>query len=188
NFDGGYCGVSTIEENKLNVCYLASYDSFKRFKDIENYRKQVLYKNKFLRDIFEHSRMIFETPLTISQICFDSKEPVFKHIIMIGDTAGLIHPLCGNGMAMAIHSSKIAAELITEFSRNKSISRVHLEREYTRQWKKIFSGRLFAGRLLSAGFNHTGIRKLALGTLTKFPALLTKTIQMTHGKPLPIPQ
>jgi hypothetical protein len=26
---------------------------------------------------------------------------------MIGDTAGLIHPLCGNGMAMAIHSAKI---------------------------------------------------------------------------------
>ncbi|WP_317129550.1 NAD(P)/FAD-dependent oxidoreductase [Flavobacterium zepuense] len=31
---------------------------------------------------------------------------------MIGDTAGLIHPLCGNGMAMALHSAKIAAELV----------------------------------------------------------------------------
>jgi flavin-dependent dehydrogenase len=30
---------------------------------------------------------------------------------MIGDTAGLIHPLCGNGMAMAIHSAKLAAEI-----------------------------------------------------------------------------
>jgi 2-polyprenyl-6-methoxyphenol hydroxylase-like FAD-dependent oxidoreductase len=25
-------------------------------------------------------------------------------MLMIGDTAGLIHPLCGNGMAMAIHA------------------------------------------------------------------------------------
>jgi flavin-dependent dehydrogenase len=26
---------------------------------------------------------------------------------MIGDTAGLITPLCGNGMAMAIHGAKL---------------------------------------------------------------------------------
>jgi flavin-dependent dehydrogenase len=33
---------------------------------------------------------------------------------MIGDTAGLIHPLCGNGM-MAIHSAKLAAENTIHF-------------------------------------------------------------------------
>jgi flavin-dependent dehydrogenase len=30
-----------------------------------------------------------------------------EDMLMIGDTAGLIHPLCGNGMAMAIHSAKL---------------------------------------------------------------------------------
>jgi flavin-dependent dehydrogenase len=35
---------------------------------------------------------------------------------MIGDTAGLIHPLCGNGMAMAIHSAKIVSKLIGTFN------------------------------------------------------------------------
>jgi len=39
--------------------------------------------------------------------------------LMIGDTAGLIHPLCGNGMAMAIHSAKIASELIGDFYANR---------------------------------------------------------------------
>jgi flavin-dependent dehydrogenase len=38
---------------------------------------------------------------------FQQKKKLENHILMIGDTAGLIHPLCGNGMAMAIHSAKI---------------------------------------------------------------------------------
>jgi hypothetical protein len=38
---------------------------------------------------------------------------------MIGDTAGLIHPLCGNGMAMAIHS-KIGYRKYNTFSRKEN--------------------------------------------------------------------
>jgi flavin-dependent dehydrogenase len=38
---------------------------------------------------------------------------------MIGDTA--IHPLCGNGMAMAIHSAKLAAENTIHFLEKRII-------------------------------------------------------------------
>jgi 2-polyprenyl-6-methoxyphenol hydroxylase-like FAD-dependent oxidoreductase len=38
---------------------------------------------------------------------------------MIGDTAGLIHPLCGNGMAMAIHSAKWLQKYNTFSRKNK---------------------------------------------------------------------
>jgi flavin-dependent dehydrogenase len=44
---------------------------------------------------------------------------------MIGDTAGLIHPLCGNGMAMAIHSAKLCRNTI-HFLENR-INRSTLE-------------------------------------------------------------
>ena len=186
NFSGGYCGISKVEDSKLNICYLANFNSFKHFKNIENYQQEVLYKNKFLKTILEDSRMIFETPLTISQICFEPKEPVFDHILMIGDTAALIHPLCGNGMAMAIHSAKIASELLIRFARSKALSRMVMEKEYTKQWKDLFQRRLFAGKILSAVFSNPTIQKLALGTLSKMPALLSRTIKMTHGKPLSI--
>ena len=41
---------------------------------------------------------------------FAPKKPVEEHILMSGDAAGLITPLCGNGMAMAIRSAKILSE------------------------------------------------------------------------------
>jgi len=79
----------------------------------------VLYQNKYLKAIFEHSHRLFESPLSISQLAFGVKEAVLDHVLMIGDTAGLIHPLCGNGMGMAIHSAKICAELLADFFQGK---------------------------------------------------------------------
>jgi flavin-dependent dehydrogenase len=49
---------------------------------------------------------------------------------MVGDSVGMIHPLCGNGMAMAIHSAKILSELLGDFFR-KIESRAALEKKYT---------------------------------------------------------
>lgn len=188
NFSGGYCGVSKIESDKLNVCYLANYQSFKQHKNIDSFQENVLYKNHFLKDIFENSEMIFESPLTIGQISFTAKKPVQNHILMVGDTAGLIHPLCGNGMAMAIHSAKIASELLVDFFNNESYSREELEKNYTKLWNFNFSSRLKTGRILSSVLQNNVLQKIAFSTVTKIPGLLSNIIKSTHGKPISIAQ
>ncbi len=127
--------------------------------------------------------MIFEKPLTISQISFAPKTAVENHVLMMGDTAGLIHPLCGNGMAMAIHSAKLAAEGVTLFL-HKKISREQLEKEYRRQWRKNFSGRLRIGRLLGKLLEHAKVAEIGTGLLMYFPFLLPIIIRKTHGKEL----
>jgi flavin-dependent dehydrogenase len=114
NFEGGYCGVSQVENGNINVCYLANYKSFQQHKSIDAFNKEVLFKNPHLKNIFENSVPVFEQPLTISQVSFSDKTRVQNHILMCGDAAGMIHPLCGNGMAMAIHSAKIASELVID--------------------------------------------------------------------------
>ena len=132
NFNGGYCGVSKVENNIINVCYLADYATFKKYKNIDEYQQNVLYKNIHLKNVFENYQPVFEKPLTISQISFDKKQPVENHILMIGDTAGLIHPMCGNGMAMAIHSAKIASELVLDYHSGKIKSREILKKNMPR--------------------------------------------------------
>ena len=100
NFEGGYCGVSKVETDNINICYLADFKSFKKYKNIDHFNKEVLCKNKFLKDVLNNSELVFEKPLTISQVSFSSKNPVENHILMCGDAAGMIHPLAGNGMGM----------------------------------------------------------------------------------------
>lgn len=186
NFNGGYCGVSKVENDIINICYLADYTTFKQYKNIEEYQQNVLYKNKHLKSVFENSTLLFEKPLTISQISFDKKQAVENHILMIGDTAGLIHPLCGNGMAMAIHSAKIASELILDFYTDKKISRELLEKKYQKEWNKNFGKRLFMGRILARILTHKNITNILVSVAASFPGLLLAIIKQTHGKPIPI--
>ncbi|TKC62217.1 NAD(P)/FAD-dependent oxidoreductase [Pedobacter hiemivivus] len=184
NFKGGYCGVSKVEHNRINICYLADYNSFKAYKNIQDFQENVLCKNPHLRKIFDNSTALFEHPLTISQISFEKKEALHEHILMIGDTAGLIHPLCGNGMAMAIHSAKICAELIIAYLNNKIHSRVLLEQDYVKAWNKNFKTRLLMGRFLSEMIRKEKLFGPMQQLLVNFPSALPLIVKMTHGKPI----
>lgn len=184
NFKGGYCGVSKVENNKINICYLVDYESFKLFKNIDEFQKEIMCKNPNLNAIFEKATLVFEKPLTISQISFEHKSAVENHVVMIGDTAGLIHPLCGNGMAMAIHSAKIASELTIQFLNKTINSRTELEENYTREWNSNFKSRLTLGRYLSKILQREKLTSFLMRILTIFPMLLPKIIKRTHGKPL----
>jgi flavin-dependent dehydrogenase len=182
NFEGGYCGVSKVENNAVNICYLASYESFKKCKNIEDYQNQIVAKNPHLKRIFENSKMLFEVPLTISQISFDKKTTVENHILMIGDTAGLIHPLCGNGMAMAIHSAKLLSELLVDFFDNKIKTREELERKYSIEWNLNFKKRLRIGRILTYILQKRLLFSILMNIMIKFPFLLAFIVKRTHGK------
>ena len=183
NFKGGYCGVSKVENDKINICYLVDYETFKQHKNIEEFQSKVMYKNPHLKPVFENCVLTFEKPLTISQISFEKKETVENHILMIGDTAGLIHPLCGNGMAMAIHSAKIASELIQSFLNNTINSRKELEEKYTQEWNTNFKNRLQAGRFLSKILQNEKLTTFLMQLLVIFPFLMYLIIKKTHGKP-----
>ena len=181
NFNGGYCGVSKVENDIVNICYLASYASFQKYKDIDKYRENVLFENPRLKQLLTNAEMIFYKPLTISQISFDSKLPVENHILMIGDSAGLINPLCGNGMAISIHSAKIASELTLKFLTGE-FSRSTMESEYVRMWNHQFKARLRNGRFLAAMLERKTVSNVALKALQTFPVLLPELIKATHGK------
>lgn len=187
NFKGGYCGVSKVENDEINICYLADFKTFKKFKNTDEYQKQVLYQNPELRLIFENTTPLFNKPMTISQISFDKKQCVENHVLMIGDTAGLIHPLCGNGMAMAIHSAKIASENVAKYLKSEVPSRAQLEKEYAQEWNAQFKSRLQMGRWLGNLLQMQRLSELAMRLMALFPSLLPKIIRRTHGKPITAP-
>jgi flavin-dependent dehydrogenase len=188
NFEGGYCGVSKVEGGRINVCYLASYKAFKPYKNIEQFERQVVRQNPHLDLVFEDFEPLFPKPLSISQVSFASKSLVDRHLLMSGDAAGMIHPLCGNGMGMAISSAYLLAPLIADFLNGKSAgNRVVLEERYQKQWKKTFGKRLAAGHFFSNVFNSDKLFEYSIAALSLFPMILPFFIRQTHGEPLSVP-
>lgn len=182
NFTGGYGGLSKTETGAVNFCYLASYESFRKERNIANFNANVVAKNPFLASFLRDAKPIFKEPLSIAQIAFHQKSAVENHILMCGDTAGLIHPLCGNGMAMAIHSAKIASEGIVEYLNSTDRNRSQLEFDYTKKWNRTFSRRLWTGRNLQSLLLREKLSALAVQTAIKSPVLLRALIKNTHGK------
>ncbi|WP_188373142.1 NAD(P)/FAD-dependent oxidoreductase [Winogradskyella haliclonae] len=186
NFKGGYCGMSKVENGNINLCYITNYEAFKKYKDIETFQEEVLFKNMALKEVFKNSKPKFEKPLAISQISFETKKPVENHMIMCGDSAGMIHPLCGNGMGMAIRSSQLASQLIIDYLKEKIKTREELEKAYTIHWKKAFNFRLKAGHTIAYLFRQDWLAPKLLVFLRWFSFLVPQIIKMTHGKPMKV--
>jgi len=182
NFENGYCGISKIEENKSCLCYLTTAKNLSISNNsIDQMEKKILYKNKVLADIFNTSLFIYEKPITISQISFDPKSKVENHVLMIGDAAGLITPLCGNGMSMAMHASYLAFQVIHSFFRNE-ISREELEKRYQSVWNQSFYARLTIGRVIQRCFGNPFLTRYFLQFMSRFPLFANWLIKKTHGK------
>ncbi|MEH6408370.1 MAG: FAD-dependent oxidoreductase, partial [Leeuwenhoekiella sp.] len=62
NFKGGYCGLSKVEDDRINVCYLVNYKVFKEYKDIDQFNARIVRKNPHLDAFFGESEMIFDKP------------------------------------------------------------------------------------------------------------------------------
>jgi len=183
NFSNGYCGISNIEDDKCCLCYLTTAASLRKSgNSIQQMEQNILMQNPHLKAIFSDAEFLYEAPLTISQISFAKKSQVQQHIIMAGDAAGMITPLCGNGMSMAMHGGKLAFDNIQQFLTGK-MNRALMETQYAAQWQRQFNKRLFTGRVVQRLFGNNTTTSVFLKLMNKNAWLAQKIISSTHGTP-----
>lgn len=182
NFRNGYCGIVKIEGDKYNLCYLTTAANLRECKgSISEMESTILSENPHLRHIFSQSETLFDAPLTISQISFDKKLQVEDHVLMIGDAAGMITPLCGNGMSMALHASKLAAEQLCLFL-DKQITREEMEQQYIYHWQRQFARRLQMGRRIQSLLGSRWLTNSLITLAKPFPRLVHSLVKQTHGE------
>ena len=180
NFLDGYCGISKIENETFNLCYLSHRDNLRDHKKIDQMEQEVLFNNPFIRNIFENSDFLFDEPLVINEVSFSKKEPVENGIFMSGDSAGTITPLCGNGMAIAIHSAKILSEYIISHWKSTGPDLEMISMLYANEWSKLFSTRLWAGRKIQMLFGSEMASNIGV-SLAKVKPIAKRLIALTHG-------
>ncbi len=178
NFKNGYCGISAIEDDKHCLCYLTTRENLRQHGTIAEMEKQILWKNPHLKKIFTESEFLYDKPEVINEISFAPKTSVEKHILMAGDSAGLITPLCGNGMAMAIHGAKLLTESILQNYDNRDL----VEKNHQQSWNKHFRQRLWVGRNVQRLFGNEVISEIALNSLKLVKPALKAIMKATHGE------
>ena len=185
NFKGGYCGLNKIENDVYCLCYLAENKYLKEFGSISLMEENIVQQNPYLKHVFNNSTFIWDKPETINEISFEQKSLIENHILMCGDTAGMIAPLCGNGMAIAIHSAKILSDCIIGICNEgiNSDKRKKVEQLYQQKWNSEFALRLKTGRTIQHLFGHNFLTQIAITGLKMFPSLAQQIVKKTHGQP-----
>ncbi len=185
NFHDGYCGMSAIEAGKFCVCYLTTRENLRTHGSIPAMERAVLYRNPHLKTVFETADFLYDKPEVINEISFAPKQAIEQHILMVGDAAGLITPLCGNGMAMAIHGAKLVSTLTDQFLRG-ILTRPELEQRYQTGWRDRFARRLWVGRTVQKLFGDEWLSELAVGAFGAFKPMLRGVMRQTHGAVVPV--
>jgi flavin-dependent dehydrogenase len=182
NFRDGYAGISQVENQQYCFCYLTNANNLGLSNNsIEQMERTILSENPHLRKIIHEAVRLRPEPLSISQVSFAAKSQVENHMLMLGDAAGLIPPLCGNGMSMALHSGCLAVEAAIPFLEGR-ISRKEMEQRYTKSWRQQFNKRLQAGRMIQRFFGDPWLSKGLIFAGNKLPALTRWLIGKTHGE------
>lgn len=179
-FKDGYCGISKVEQNKYCLCYLTLASNLQDSGSIALMEQTILSQNPYLKEHLTYERL-YDSPLVISQINFNHKNIVEDDIFMLGDAAGLIVPLCGNGMSMALRSAHEFSKMLDAFFSNK-LSKKELKTKYSNWWQNEFRTRLYLGRKLQKLFYYPKLVNPTIKLLSKMPWLTNKIIAFTHGK------
>jgi flavin-dependent dehydrogenase len=169
-FPGGYCGMSEVEDGLTNVCLLVKQDTFQKHSGspkIESFIDWMKTQNPCLQQWLEQAQQVHSPWLSIAQVPFVRKEVIHNDIVMTGDAAGLITPLAGNGMAMALHGGKLAARCVGDYLRGDLTA---LD-AYAYHWQKTFRGRLRMGRFLQVFMLRPVILSPGLKLINAIPLL-----------------
>jgi flavin-dependent dehydrogenase len=181
NFPGGYCGLSGIEENKSCICYIVNA---KRLNSVQNsiseLEKVYLFQNSNLKQLFSEAEFLYKEPLTISGINFRIKKPATDSAFFLGDSAGSIAPVTGNGMSNACRAAALLTNMIDAYFSN-SITKQQLIDNYTDYWKKEFSTRLKLSRHFQKLSEYPLLTNLSIGLFKSFPSVAKSIIMRTHG-------
>lgn len=183
NFDRGYCGISRVEEEGVYcLCYLAHRSVLEEHKSLAAMEAAIVCQNPHLARIWSEAEMLWPAPKVINEVTFVRKSMRQEGIWFCGDTAGMIAPLCGNGMAMALHSAHLLAEALGPVLSGERPSQ-EAQEAYHRAWRRVFGRRLWVGRNVQRLFGQPRLTDAFVRVMRGLPSVTRALVRLTHGRP-----
>lgn len=192
-FPGGYCGLSEFEPRVgqpgrlVNVCCLARAETFAAGADgavgpdrVRAFLATMRAGNPRLEAWLARAEMVSGRWLSIAQVPFVGKQPVEAGLLMVGDAAGLMAPLAGDGIAMALRAGPLAAEYVSDFLAARTSAEA-ARQGYARAWQREFGPRLGLARALQALMLRPAWLGPGLRLLRGVPGLGGQLVARTRG-------
>lgn len=108
-FAGGYAGLQPVP-GALNLCLLIHKETFAQVPDFEHLVRRLRAQSPYLDHALHGAEPFWPKPLAISRIPYGFVRPATDTTWWLGDQAAVIPSFAGDGIAIALHSGKRAAD------------------------------------------------------------------------------
>ncbi len=174
-FSGGYLGVAKINAKTTNIAGLFHKDIGKNFNSPEILLENLL-KDKsmsILKEKMRSATMVFPKWLECQVPEFGiRKNPQWERVFWIGDAAGGIPPVSGEGLAIALTSGCMAADYLLK-------SNSH---QFKIDWLRRYGRRYFWANQLHRGLMRPWLHEIGIKLFHLFPSLPIYLWQLTREK------
>lgn len=178
SFPRGYLGVNDVEGGITNICGLVHASRLAGHKGKwDAFVEKIREEEPALERLYARHEPAQENFLSSEPVIFRSRSAVEGGIFMIGDASGVIDPLTGNGMAMAIQSALVLAPLVMQLIESPR-QRPRIEDDYRRRHRELFAKRIGWSRTVARLLARPRLLDGALATLRQTslgPFFLRKT-------------
>ncbi len=107
-----YCGINAVNEGMITLSFLEDRKKYHipaKHHLLELFNKNIKFNNLFKTDL--QTLLNNSTLFGTGNIYFGKKDLIENGIYMIGDAAGMIAPLTGDGIGMAFESAKLISDI-----------------------------------------------------------------------------
>ncbi|MDR3627816.1 MAG: hypothetical protein P4L45_13325, partial [Ignavibacteriaceae bacterium] len=101
-------------------------------------------------------------------------------IFMIGDAAGVIAPITGDGIGMAFQSAEIISQILNNV-RSGKYSIKEAGNHYQTEWDSLFRKRIYISYIIQRVVLNGCGRMLSVNILNNIPKILPYFIGVTRG-------
>lgn len=154
-YPDGYGGLSTVENNISNLCFITSAKQVKRHgSNPDVIVRELLMKNRRAAYTLADAQPESEW-LSASWERFGRRQPSpITGLLAIGDSAAFIDPFTGSGMLMALESGELVSKVIVRNQNKLAESVASIGAAYASEYIRKFDSRLrICGWLRRAAFN-----------------------------------
>ncbi len=144
-FAEGYCGVSQVGKDQINVSAMVPASVAKSLSECFALHPALWWRSRDWQPVF--------TDIATSGLYFREPQTEQDGMFLAGDAAAFIDPFAGDGISLALHSGRMAAEAtIQHLHHGASISQAHAayRKRYSRQLGPALRNAARLRRLLAA--------------------------------------
>ncbi len=173
-FRGGYAGLQMVEAGWANLCLLVDAGRFKQLGGgWDSLLTTLMSESEHLRRRLLNADAMLGRPLSLSRIPYGylRREVDAPGLWYLGDQAAVIPSFSGDGMSIALHTARVAAESYLGGLRSE---------DCTRRLAKELRGQMRRATMLSRLMVAQAGQRLVCGAVRVFPSLLPRAATLTR--------